>query len=121
MAIWHEEKQECFVIHVDEEDLADEDLDRIRQVLTVAFLHKRYNLILDISVCRMVDSYFIGLLISTYREVRELGGNLRIVGANEQVWHAFEVIRLNRVMDICEDMDEALSRFAEEIQGGEVE
>ena len=37
MAIWHEERGDIFVIHIDEEELTDEIVDRMRQVLTVAF------------------------------------------------------------------------------------
>lgn len=111
MAIWHEKKNECFVVHVDETDLTEEILDRMRQVLTVAFLSRQYKLILDLSTCQMIDSYFIGLLISTYREVKELGGNLKCVGVNGQVAHAFEVIRLNQVIDVCKTVDEAVALF----------
>ena len=99
------------VVHVDETDLTEEILDRMRQVLTVAFLSRQYKLILDLSACQMIDSYFIGLLISTYREVKELGGNLKCVGVNGQVAHAFEVIRLNQVIDVCKAIDEAVALF----------
>lgn len=112
MAIWHEKKDNCFVIHVDEMDLTEEILDRMRQVLTVAFLSRQYNLILDLSSCRMIDSYFIGLLISTYREVKELGGDLKCVGVQGQVAHAFEVIRLNQVIDVFKNIDDALEIYS---------
>ncbi len=86
----------------------------MRQVLTVAFLSRQYNSILELSACLMIDSYFIGLLISTYREVKELGGNLKCVGVSGQVSHAFEVIRLNQVIDVCETIDEAIALFVEQ-------
>ncbi|HOJ61470.1 MAG TPA: STAS domain-containing protein [bacterium] len=108
MAIWHEQLSSCFVIHVEEPELTEEILDRMRQVLTVAFLSRQYNLVLDLSSCVMVDSYFIGLLISTYREVKELGGSLLCVGLSGQVDHAFEVIRLNQVVDIFDTVEEAV-------------
>jgi anti-anti-sigma factor len=114
MAIWHENKSDCFVIHVDETDLTEEIIDRMRQVLTVAFLSRQYNLILDLSACLMIDSYFIGLLISTYREVKELGGNLKCVGLSGQVSHAFDVIRLNQVIDVCDSINEAIDKFTEQ-------
>ena len=80
MAIWHEERGDIFVIHIDEEELTDEIVDRMRQVLTVAFLNRKYSLIFDLSSCSLIDSYFfIGLIISTYRELQEMGGTLRSV------------------------------------------
>ncbi|MEW6238325.1 MAG: STAS domain-containing protein [Candidatus Omnitrophota bacterium] len=111
MAIWHEQKNNCLVIHIDESELTEEILDRMRQVLTVAFLNRLYNLVFDLSACTMIDSYFIGLVISTFREVKELGGNLKCAGVTGQVAHAFEVIRLNKVVDLHETVDDAIRQF----------
>jgi len=83
----------------------------MRQVLTVAFLNRLYNLVFDLSACTMIDSYFIGLVISTFREVKELGGNLKCAGVSGQVAHAFEVIRLNKVVDLHETVDDAIHQF----------
>lgn len=114
MAIWHEQKDNCLVIHIDESELTEDILDRMRQVLTVAFLNRLYNLVFDLSACNMIDSYFIGLVISTYREVQELGGNLKCAGVSGQVAHAFDVIRLNKVVDIYETVEEAVQDFENE-------
>jgi len=59
----------------------------------------------------MIDSYFIGLLISTYREAKELGGNLVCVGVNGQVAHAFEVIRLDKVVEVYATLEDALEKM----------
>lgn len=111
MAIWHEQKTNCFVVHIDETDLTEEILDRMRQVLTVAFLSRQYNLVLDLGVCKMIDSYFIGLLISTLREVKELGGSLKCAGVTGQIQNAFEVIRLNQVIEIYDSVEKAIEDF----------
>ncbi|MBZ0256239.1 STAS domain-containing protein [bacterium] len=102
------------MIHIDELHLSEEIIDRVRQVLTVAFLNKHFKVILDLEGCTMIDSFFIGLIIQTYRELRELGGNLRCASVNENVKHAFEVIRLNQVIDICETVDDAIEMFENE-------
>jgi anti-anti-sigma factor len=114
MAIWHEQKSNCFIIHVDESELTEDLIDRMRQVITVSFLNRHYNLIFDLSMCTMIDSYFIGLLISTYREVKELGGNLYCAGVDGQVAHAFEVIRLDRVVEVFDTVDEAVQKIRSE-------
>ena len=108
MAIWHEQKPNCFVIHIDESNLSEDIVDRIRQILTVAFLNQSYKLIFDMSSCTMIDSYFIGLLISTYREVRDLGGTITCVGLTGQVAHAFEAVRLNQLVSVYDTLSEAL-------------
>lgn len=111
MAIWHQNTHDCFVIHIDELHLSEEIIDRVRQILTVAFLNKNFNVILDLDGCTMIDSFFIGLIIQTYRELRELGGNLRCAAVNDNVNHAFEVIRLNQVVDICDTVEDAIKKF----------
>jgi len=116
MAIWHEQKPNCFIIHIDEPDLTEHLLDRMRQILTVAFLHQRYQLILDFSACSMIDSYFIGLLISTHRELRDLGGELKCAGVSGQIAHAFDVIRLNQVIGMYQSVEEAAQAFSERAQ-----
>lgn len=114
MSIWHEAKQDCFVIHVEEIELNEEIIDRVCQILTVAFLNKQFNIVFNLNGCRMIDSFFIGLIIQTYRELHELGGNLRCAGANENIRHAFEIIRLDRVVDICETVEDAIELFKNE-------
>ncbi len=111
MAIWHEKRENCFVIHLDESDLSENIVDRIRQILTVAFLNQNYNLIFDMSSCTMIDSYFIGLLISTYREIRDLGGNVICVGPSGQVAHAFEAVRLDQLIQIYDSVEKAVQQF----------
>ncbi len=111
MAIWHEQKDHCLIIHIDESELTEDILDRMRQVLTVAFLNRNYNLIFDLSQCQIVDSYFIGFVISTFREVKELRGQLKCAGVTGQVAHAFEVIGLNKVVDVYEKVEDAVAEF----------
>ncbi len=113
MAIWHEQKPNCFIIHIEETDLSEEIVDRIRQILTVAFLNQKYNLIFDMSSCMMIDSYFIGLLISTFREVRELGGKIICCGLTAQVEHAFDAVRLNQLVEIYPSIEDGMQKFSQ--------
>lgn len=113
MAIWHEEKQNCYVVHIDEVEPSERDLDRIRQVLTVAFLHKKYQLVFDLSACQMIDSFFIGLIISTYREVKDLGGDLVVCTDSDEIRQVMEIIRLNKVLTIVSTVDEAIAHYTD--------
>ncbi|MGC9327176.1 MAG: STAS domain-containing protein, partial [Candidatus Hinthialibacter sp.] len=108
MMIRHENKNNYFIIHVDETDLTENLLEPIRQILTVAFLSGKYKLVFNFESCQMIDSYFIGLLISTNREVKELGGNLKCVGVHGQIARAFEIIRLDELIDVYETLEEAI-------------
>lgn len=112
MAIWYEQRDDVFVIYIDESELTEAIIDRMRQVLTVAFLHRRYNILFDLSSCVLIDSYFIALMISIHRELKELGGSLKCSGVQGQVQQAFELIRLNKVIDIHPTNEKAIQSFS---------
>ena len=107
MSIWHEQRDHCFIITIEETDLTESLIDQMRQLLTVAFLRKNYNLILDLSSCKTIDSYFVGLLISTHNDIKNLGGRLFCTGVSGQVAHAFDAIRLNQLVTLHKQVDEA--------------
>lgn len=108
MAVWHEERDHCFVIVIDEQNLVESLIDSIRQILTVAFLNNSFNIIFDISACKMIDSYFIGLLINTQNDVKNLGGTIICAGVHGQIERAFEIIRFNKVIPIYPTLEEAV-------------
>lgn len=113
MAVWYERLPSCFVIHVDETGLTDDLVDPVRQVITIAFLNNQYNLIFDLSSSVLIDSFFIGLIISTYREVKKLGGTMICGGVKGQVSEAFHIIRLNRLVELCETVEESIAKMKE--------
>ncbi|MDX9754827.1 MAG: STAS domain-containing protein [bacterium] len=117
MSVWYEHRSTCFVIHVDERDLTEAVVDPVRQIITIAFLHGQYNLLFDLSSCGMIDSYFVGLMISTYREVDKLGGTMICGGVRGQVDQAFRVIRLDQLVDIYPTLDEAIQKMKEVTAG----
>lgn len=108
MAIWHEEREDCFIIVIDETNLTESLIDKIRQILTVAFLNNSYNIIFDLSACQMVDSYFIGLLINTQNDLQNLGGTILCAGVKGQIEQAFHIIRLNKVIPMFPSLEDAV-------------
>lgn len=108
MAIWHEERDECFIIVIDEINLVETLIDKIRQILTIAFLNNSYTIIFDLSSCQVVDSYFIGLLINTHNDVRNLGGSILCAGVKGQIEQAFHIIHLDNVIPLFSTVNEAV-------------
>lgn len=108
MAIWHEERDDCFIIVIDEVNLVESLIDKIRQLLTIAFLNNSYTIIFDLTSCQIVDSYFIGLLINTQNDVRNLGGSIICAGVKGQIEQAFHIIRLNKVIPVFSTVEHAV-------------
>jgi anti-sigma B factor antagonist len=51
----------------------------------------------DLSALRLIDSSGVGVLVSLYKRVRALGGDVRIVGVTDQPRAIFRLLRLDAV------------------------
>ena len=55
------------------------------------------RVIVDLSALRLIDSSGVGVLVSLYKRVRALGGDVRIVGVTDQPRAIFRLLRLDAV------------------------
>ena len=67
------------------------------------------RLILDLGAVAVVDCSGIGLIASLYRNGRQLGGDLRLVGVGERSLRLLEVCGLLRVIRTFKNEEEALA------------
>jgi anti-sigma B factor antagonist len=58
-----------------------------------------------------IDSSGLGVLVSLAKRVRELGGELRIAGLNEDLRSLFELTKLDSLFHISPTTEEALAGF----------
>ncbi len=66
------------------------------------------KVILDLNKVTFVDSTGLGAMISLMRQLKEQGGELRLVGLQEEVRAVFEITRLYKVFEICSNIEEAV-------------
>jgi anti-sigma B factor antagonist len=69
------------------------------------------NIVLELSRVRFIDSSGCGSLLSCLRQAKSLGGNLKICRVQETVGTVFELVRMDRVIDIFESREEAVKAF----------
>jgi anti-sigma B factor antagonist len=67
--------------------------------------------LIDCGKTGYIDSSGLGALVSLARKVRDLGGELRIAGLNEDLRSLFELTKLNTLFHISQTADEALAGF----------
>lgn len=67
------------------------------------------KVLLNLSGVSFIDSSGLGLVVSTFRRLREQGGDLVLCGLTPPVRTIFELTRLHRVFDIYEDEQQALA------------
>jgi len=66
---------------------------------------------IDCTQTGYIDSSGLGALVSLAKKVRELGGDLRIAGLNEDLRSLFELTKLDTLFHISPTAAEALAEF----------
>jgi anti-sigma B factor antagonist len=69
------------------------------------------RVLVDFTSTGYIDSSGLGALVSLAKKLREVGGELRLAGLNEDLRTLFELTKLDTLFDITATPDEALKRF----------
>ena len=72
----------------------------------------KFDVLLNMSGVRYVDSAGLGKLISGYTTLRREGGQVRLLGVTENVKDLLVITKLVTVFDTHEDEQQALDSFA---------
>ncbi|MFN0135400.1 MAG: STAS domain-containing protein [Phycisphaerae bacterium] len=73
--------------------------------------HPGIRLLLNFRNVDHLSSAALGMLITLNKKVREQNGALKLSDINRQIFEVFKITRLNKVFDIHDSADEAISRF----------
>lgn len=69
------------------------------------------KIVLDLSRVQFVDSTGCGALLSFLRELRGVGGELKLCGMTKPVRSLFQLVRMNKVFDIHKSKEDAVMAF----------
>jgi anti-anti-sigma factor len=83
----------------------------VKRDLTDLVADGRRRLIFDLERVSFVDSSGLGALISGLKAARQVGGDLRIARANEQVRTLLKLTTLERVLRPYETIEEARTEY----------
>ena len=67
--------------------------------------------VLDVTGVLLVDSTGVGSIISLFKRLRAQGGDLKVAGVNGQPKEIFDLLRLERALDLQPSVDEAIATF----------
>ena len=70
------------------------------------------KLVLDFSNISFVDSSGLGGLVSAVRKFRQHDGDIKLACINDNVRPLVEIVRLHRIFDIFDAVDEAVNSFS---------
>jgi len=68
--------------------------------------------VMDVSALSFIDSMGLGAMISLLRRVHEKKGDLKVCGLTNDIKQIFEITRLNKLFDVCKDVDNACRKFS---------
>jgi len=71
------------------------------------------KLVFEMSQTNFVDSSGLGCLLSCMRKLNTVGGELKICGMTKPVKMLFEMVRVHRIFDIYDSLEQALAAFKE--------
>ncbi len=74
-------------------------------------LDKNTSVVLDIQNLEFVDSSGLGAFLSCLRLLNVAGGELKISGMRKPVVALFELVRMHRICDVFDTVDEAVKAF----------
>lgn len=83
----------------------------LKQVVQDALDGGERRFVLDFGPTAYIDSSGLGALVSINKKVREVGGDLRLAGLNEDLRSLFELTKLDTLFTISETASEALAGF----------
>jgi anti-sigma B factor antagonist len=72
---------------------------------------EKLKILIDMADVDFVDSSGLGTLVTCLRSVSKAGGVFKIAALQEGPKNLFEITRLNRVFDIYDDRNSALTSF----------
>lgn len=70
-----------------------------------------YQMIIDMGGVNYVSSAGWGVFVGEIRNIRENGGDLKIVQMTPDVFEVFEMLEFNRILDYYETLEEAIDDF----------
>lgn len=80
----------------------------LKRMVQAALKDGARRFVIDFSRTGYIDSSGLGVLISLSKEVRAVGGDLRLASLSEDLQTLFELTRLDTFFRISDDLDEAL-------------
>jgi anti-sigma B factor antagonist len=71
----------------------------------------KIKIVLDLGMVSFIDSSGLGCLVSILRQFRQNDGDIKIACITDNIRPLIEIVRLHRVFDIYDSVEEAVKNF----------
>ena len=105
------EENDVLVIELREDNLDASNVREFKDAIQ-SMIHERTRVVLDMSGVKFVDSSGLGALISCLRLLNGRRGDFKLCAMSKSVRALFELMRMHRVFNIHDSLQEAVKSFA---------
>ena len=96
-----------------EGDIDEEGVNQLRLALLQCIKDKRSNLVMNLDGVQFVSYLGLGVLVERLRQVRALGGDLRLSGVNTATERLFRMVGVTSVFEVYRSEHQAVQSFRE--------
>lgn len=90
---------------------------KLQEYLSSLVAQGQFRLLLDLSDLDYISSAGLGVLMGMLREVREKGGDLKIVNMSEKIERVFNLLGFSRILRLYSAEERAVEDFAQGVVG----
>jgi anti-sigma B factor antagonist len=83
----------------------------LRPTIDELVANRRTKVVFDLHDLTLIDSSGVGAIVSLFKRVRMLGGDVKIACLANQPKEIFRLLRLDRAFDLFDTVDEARGKF----------
>lgn len=105
-----DEMKDVVVIGVDGQLIVGNRHDLKKKVLDALDAGDR-RFVVDFTATGYIDSSGLGVLVSLAKKIREMGGDLRLAGLNDDLRTLFELTKLDSLFTLTRSAEEAVATF----------
>ena len=92
-------------------DTLDAGNEKIFRKEVISNLEPGTNVVLDLNTVDFIDSSGLGAILSCYRHLQTANGDLKLCRMRDSVRSLFELVRMHRIFDIYDTIEEAMDSF----------
>lgn len=81
------------------------------RVIKELIRQKRYQIITDLAGVTYISSAGWGAFVGEIKNIRDLGGDLKLVQMTPEVYEVFEMLEFNKILNTYDSLEEAIDEF----------
>jgi len=111
MLEFHQEDREDVVVLQLKGNLDALTAPELRPTIDELVSNRKTQVVFDLHGLTLIDSSGVGAIVSLFKRVRLLGGDVKIACLTNQPKEIFRLLRLDRAFDLFETVEEAAAKF----------